>query len=191
MIQHAAKPTLRLIDQQCALGEEGHLWLSGEEIVNALRGNPPSPDLVSQRKVKHGMIKLNGTVSYVFGEELETLLKQLIEQDIAPGTELNGSIACKGIARGRVKIVVLPEDISKIEAGDIMVAPETSPDFLVGMKRAAAVITEVGGITSHAAIVSRELGVPCIIGVKQATRVLKDGDLVEVDAEKGVIRRLK
>ena len=119
-----------------------------------------------------------------------TLLSKFIEQEIVQHTELKGSIACKGIARGRVKIVVRPEDISKVEEGDIMVAPETSPDFLIGMKRAAAVVTEVGGITSHAAIVSRELGIPCIIGVKQATRALKDGDLVEVDAEKGIIRKL-
>lgn len=190
MIQHAATPMLRSLDKTYALGEEGHLWRSGMELRNTLQSNPPSAEMVFQRKIKHGLIKLDGAASYVFGEEVETLLSKFIEQDIAQCTELKGSVACKGMARGKVKIVVRPEDLSKVEDGDIMVAPETSPDFLVGMKKAAAVITEVGGITSHAAIVSRELGIPCIIGVKQATRALKDNDLVEVDAENGIVRKL-
>ena len=67
----------------------------------------------------------------------------------------------------------------------------TTPDFVPAMKKAAAIVTEQGGITSHAAIVSRELGVPCVIGTKIATRVLKDGDLVEVDANKGIVRKVE
>lgn len=67
----------------------------------------------------------------------------------------------------------------------------TTPDFVPAMKKAAAVITDEGGITCHAAIMSRELGIPCVIGTKIATKVLRDGDLVEVDAEKGVVRILK
>ncbi|MFH1438963.1 MAG: PEP-utilizing enzyme [Candidatus Woesearchaeota archaeon] len=64
----------------------------------------------------------------------------------------------------------------------------TSPDFIVGMKKASAIITDEGGLTSHAAIMSRELGKPCIIGTKTATKVLKDGDVVEINSESGVIR---
>ena len=74
--------------------------------------------------------------------------------------------------------------------GDILVAPETAPDYVPAMKKAAAVVTEVGGITSHAAIVSRELGIPCIIGTKIATKVLKDGMEVEVNTETGIIKVL-
>ena len=69
--------------------------------------------------------------------------------------------------------------------------PETTPDFVPAVKIAAAVITDYGGITSHAAIVSREFGVPCVIGTKIATKVLKDGDRVEVDAEKGIVKKIK
>ena len=78
-----------------------------------------------------------------------------------------------------------------MKQGEILVAPMTSPDYITALRKAAAVITDEGGITSHAAIVSRELGIPGIVGTKIATQVLKDGDLVEVDAERGIVRIIK
>ncbi len=66
----------------------------------------------------------------------------------------------------------------------------TSPEYIDAIRRAGAIVTDVGGLTSHAAIVSRELNIPCIVGTKIATTVLKDGDLVEVDATNGVVRKL-
>ena len=74
--------------------------------------------------------------------------------------------------------------------GDILVSIASDPDIVPAMKKAAAIVTEQGGVTSHAAIVSRELGIPCVIGTKIATKVLKDGDIVEVDATKGTVRKL-
>ena len=79
----------------------------------------------------------------------------------------------------------------KLEIGDILVSPMTRPELMPAVKRAAAIVTDEGGITCHAAIVSRELGIPCIIGTKNATRILKDGDKVEVDANHGVVKILK
>ena len=75
--------------------------------------------------------------------------------------------------------------------GDVLVATMTKPDCVGAMKKAAAIITDEGGITCHAAIVARELGIPCIIGTKIATQVLRDGDEVEVDANKGTVTILK
>ncbi|MBD3313619.1 phosphoenolpyruvate synthase, partial [Candidatus Woesearchaeota archaeon] len=77
-----------------------------------------------------------------------------------------------------------------LESGDILITFETTPDFIVAMERAAAIVTVQGGITSHAAIVSREMGKPCIVGVRDATKRFKDGDLIEVDANKGIVRRI-
>ena len=74
--------------------------------------------------------------------------------------------------------------------GDILVAPMTSPDFIVAIRKASAIITDEGGMTSHAAIVSRELGIPCIVQTRIATKVLKDNDMVEIDLEKGVVRKV-
>ena len=81
--------------------------------------------------------------------------------------------------------------MNKMNKGDILVSIATDPDIVPAMKKAAAIVTEQGGVTSHAAIVSRELRIPCVIGTKIATKVLKDNDLVEVDATKGIIKILK
>ena len=80
---------------------------------------------------------------------------------------------------------------ASFQDGSVLVTGMTRPEFVPLMKRASAIITDEGGITCHAAIVSRELKKPCIIGTKIATQVLKDGDLVEVDADNGVVRILE
>lgn len=106
--------------------------------------------------------------------------------------ELKGNVGSQGKAQGRVKIIFNPRlHGANFKEGDVLVTGMTSPDFVPLMKKAAAIITELGGITCHAAIISRELGKPCIIGTKIATKVLKDGDLVEVDANTGIVRKLK
>lgn len=104
--------------------------------------------------------------------------------------EITGMCAQPGKVVGKVKVVLHAKECAKIEQGDILVAAMSTPDFLTGMRRAAAFLTDIGGITSHAAIVAREMNKPCIIGTKIGTKVLKDGDLVEVDAEKGIIKIL-
>ncbi len=102
--------------------------------------------------------------------------------------EIKGQIAFKGKVKGKVKIISSVKDLPKVEEGNILVAAMTMPKYLPAMKKASAFITDEGGITCHAAIVSREMQKPCIIGTKIATSVLKDGDLVEVDADRGVVR---
>ena len=77
-----------------------------------------------------------------------------------------------------------------MQKGEIIVSSMTRPEMVVAMKKAAAIITDEGGITSHAAIVSRELGIPCILGTKIATKVFKNGDIAEVDANNGIVRKL-
>ncbi|MEY2664688.1 MAG: hypothetical protein RIT04_496 [Candidatus Parcubacteria bacterium] len=103
---------------------------------------------------------------------------------------VKGQIANKGKARGVVRIVLDPHNDKGFRAGDILVTSMTRPEFVPIMKKAAAVVTNEGGVTCHAAIVSRELGIPCIIGTKNATRALKDGDMVEVDANTGIVTKL-
>ena len=93
---------------------------------------------------------------------------------------LIGEAASLGIATGTVKIVSSASQMGKVQKGDILVAKMTSPDFVPAMKRAAAIVTDLGGRTSHAAIVSREMGVPCVVGTGKATEVLKDGQEITV-----------
>lgn len=100
---------------------------------------------------------------------------------------LKGISASPGIGTGVVKVLKSPKEIDKIKTGDILVAPMTSPDYVPAMKKASAIVTNEGGMTSHAAIVSREMGIPCIVGTKNATKVLKDGEVVTVNGTTGEI----
>ncbi|MDD5340575.1 MAG: phosphoenolpyruvate synthase [Candidatus ainarchaeum sp.] len=100
---------------------------------------------------------------------------------------LRGLGASPGIGMGKVKLVKTSKEIKNMERGDILVTEMTTPDFVPGMKKAAAIITDTGGMTSHAAIVSRELGVPCVVGTGNATAILKDGMDVSVDGSHGII----
>jgi phosphoenolpyruvate synthase/pyruvate phosphate dikinase len=101
--------------------------------------------------------------------------------------QLNGLSASVGTALGKVRICSSLDDINNFTQGDILVASMTKVEFLPAMRKAAAIITDEGGITCHAAIVSREFGIPCIIGTKIATKTLHNGDLVEVKANHGVV----
>lgn len=129
-------------------------------------------------------------------EEIHTgekarLLAQMVEpKKVEAVNEFKGQTGCIGKATGFVKIITRPSDMAKMNQGDILVSIATDPDIVPAMKKAAAIVTEQGGVTSHAAIVSRELKIPCVIGTKIATKVLKDGDLVEVDATRGIVKKL-
>jgi len=112
----------------------------------------------------------------------------------APGNPrqlLKGLGAAPGIVTGKVVVLKDAEELQKVQQGDVLVTVMTMPDMVPAMKRAAAIVTDEGGMTCHAAIVARELGVPCVVGTKRgeaaATKLLKDGMLVTVDGEKGTV----
>ena len=132
-------------------------------------------------------------VNFYSGEQAIKKKQELIPEEKVDVKEFDGSIACKGKIVGKVFLFTwleenLTKKMDKMQKGDILVAGQTRPFLMLAIRKAGGIITDEGGITSHAAIVSRELNIPCIIGTKIATKVLKDGDLVEVDANKGVIK---
>jgi pyruvate,water dikinase len=100
---------------------------------------------------------------------------------------LKGQAASTGMAYGPVKIIHSPSEIDKILEGDVLVTEMTTPDYVPAMKRAAAIVTDAGGRTCHAAIVSRELGIPCVVGAGTATTTLKDGQVITVDGKNGMV----
>ncbi len=154
----------------------------------------PSEEVLRQRI--SGIVVVDGDKQYLFPlvrfaedhpeYEFEDLQSVIVEVDEFPGQS-----AQKGKTKGIVRIVKNQRHMERVHAGDIIVSPMTTPDFLPAMQKAIAFITDEGGITCHAAIVAREMKKPCIIGTKIATQVLRDGDLVEVDADNGVVRILE
>lgn len=123
-------------------------------------------------------------------KEIQLVMSQ-ISSKIENVSEIKGTIGCAGKAQGIVQKIYSSKEISKFKEGNVLVTVYTAPEFVPAMNKAVAIVTDTGGITSHAAIVSRELGKPCIVGAKIAMSALNDGDLVEVDANTGVIRKLK
>ena len=125
-------------------------------------------------------------------KETEKLFKY-IEGYVKPmqgGSQNKGVCANPGVTKGKIRIVPYPADNHKVKQGDVLVTYATTTDYLPAMKRAAAIITEVGGLTCHAAVVSREFGIPCIVALKNAMINFKDGDMVEVDANKGIVKKI-
>jgi pyruvate,water dikinase len=144
-------------------------------------------NVIKERSRMHGFLVHGGRVKLITGPALARKMEKYgsVKTDIA---EIKGSIACSGSVSGRAKIVLSSSKQDKVKVGDILVTTMTTPDFLPSMRRASAFITDEGGITCHAAIVAREMRKPCIIGTKIATNVLKDGDDLEVDANRGIVK---
>lgn len=103
---------------------------------------------------------------------------------------LTGKTANPGRVSGRAKIVFSTKELDKVKTGDIIVSPMTTADMMPALRRAAAFVTDEGGIICHAAIVARELGKPCLIATKGATQAFKDNDLIEVDTYRGIVRKI-
>ncbi|AEH07066.1 phosphoenolpyruvate synthase [Methanothermococcus okinawensis] len=135
----------------------------------------------------------NGKVYMLQARPITTLNKEKkkeaekTEEEIEAKILLKGIGASPGVASGKVKILHDIEEIDKIKDGDILVTGMTTPDMVPAMKKASAIITDDGGLTCHAAIISRELGTPCVVGTQRATEILKDGMIVTVDGEKGIV----
>ncbi len=130
----------------------------------------------------------NGKIYIVQTRPITTLKETAgATHDIDAPVLLSGAPASPGVANGPVKIVPTPEDIDKVLDGDVLVAEMTTPDFVPAMKRASAIVTDRGGRTAHAAIVSRELGIPCVVGCEKATSTLKDGQIITVDGGNGKV----
>jgi len=113
--------------------------------------------------------------------------------------ELHGTVVMKGKVRGKASVIPafyaefekMVKFMEKMPKGNVLIATTTSPELMVAVSKASAIVTDEGGLGSHAAIVSRELGIPCVVGTRDATQVIHDGDEVEVDANVGVVRLLR
>ncbi len=163
-------------------------FITYNEIVGKL------PTIEELKKRKEGYIYYNHNIYYK--NELNCFLKKfgfmiLDEEKYEVKKIIEGNSAYCGKVKAKVKKIFEVNQIDKIKEGDVLVASMTTPDLILAMKKASAFVTDEGGLVCHAAIMAREMRKPCIIGTKIATQVLKDGDLVEVDADEGVVRILE
>ena len=148
--------------------------------------------VLAQREQDHAVVLEEGAIRVLQWEELAEYRKKELkkEEPLHHLNELHGQSASPGKTEGTVKLVNGPQDVGKVLKGDVLVATSTNISYVPAMQRACAIVTNDGGLLCHAAIVSRELRIPCGVGTKVATRVFKDGDRVSVDAVNGIVKRM-
>ncbi|MGA2165502.1 MAG: phosphoenolpyruvate synthase, partial [Solirubrobacteraceae bacterium] len=149
-------------DTEWAFDPDGALWMLQSRPITTLHDEAPSS----------GAVEANG---------------KAVERVQTQAVLLHGLGGAPGSAAGAARVLGSLADAARLGEGDVLVTHMTSPDWLPLMRRAAAIVTDSGGMTCHAAIVSRELGIPCVVGTGEATRVLRDGEVVTVDATRGVV----
>jgi phosphohistidine swiveling domain-containing protein len=137
----------------------------------------------------YSIVDNNERVSWI--KDVSSVLDALHPEMRGEPKELKGMCAFPGKVRGKVRLInTYNYKTATLDKGDILVSINSNPTYTPLIKKAGAIVTDEGGMGTHAAIVSRELGIPCIVGTKNATHVLKDGDMVEVDAEQGIVRKI-
>lgn len=147
------------------------------------------PGKLSDQVEKRSIMFHNLGKTYILGPHAEKVLgNSLEEKSLSFTTELKGQTAFPGKVKGFVRIINIPTDMKKMKNNDILVSRSTNPSLFFAMKKSAAIVTDLGGLTCHAAIVARELKKPCVVGIKNATHFLSDGDIVEVNASKGMVK---
>jgi len=166
------------------------LATTASEIDNYFKNKKlPNKQLIKKRFNSSALIIKTAQQSLYVGNEVKKVEQIVTSLDLR--AQLSGQSAYQGKIIGVARIVLNPRKVIVFKKGDILITGMTRPEFLSLMKKSGAFVTDAGGILSHAAIMARELKKPCVIGTKFATKVFKDGDLIEVDADKGIIKKVK
>src|SRR3989344_2749231 len=168
-----------------------------EETINLFEGHKVERSTLDARAEAFIQYASATEMRYFEGDEAKKILSNFSHEDTDKDKVVKGISANKGKKQGKVKVIptdyygdfsILAKLFNEIDEGDILVAETTSPELMPACKKAGAIITDQGGLLSHAAIVSREMNIPCIVGTGNATEILKNGDMVEVDADTGIVR---
>ncbi len=186
----ASQPLLSKIarDHHLSLSQIYNLYY--DDLVKIIKTNKVDVDYINEL-IKYSVGYFDSNNIYLLTcSQAKKIFKQLILPKIKEVNELRGQCGYLGKVKGEVCVVNSSKEMSKFKDGQILVSVVTDPSLLPIMKKAAAFVTNQGGLTCHAAIVARELKIPCVIGTKIATQVFKDGDMIEVDAENGIVKKI-
>lgn len=185
------RPLLSEAGKRLGLSWSETLLFTLPEIVSGLYLNKKIDASLVAEKLNHRLVLLKeGLITYYTGKEAVALAERLLPPEENKSEEVKGIVAYPGVVQGTVTLVKSVLDRSHFKKGAILVTHDGTAELTSLLKDAAAIVTDQGGMICHAAIVAREMKTPCIVGTKNATKVLKTGDRVEVDAKKGVVRVL-
>lgn len=182
---------LKEIGRRNRLPERDINFLVFDEIINLFTKNSPNFKKIINKRKRHTFFAFTPKGYFlVEGDKARPYFKYVRRGHSTEIAELKGVTASPGKASGKARVIRKTEEMQLFKKDEILITNQTTPEFVPIMKKAGAIVTEQGGITSHAAVVSRELNKPCIIGTKIATTVFQTGDLVEVDANKGTVKKI-
>ncbi len=164
-------------------------WLTYLEFLSLLdKKSIHDPEYLDKRKQSYGIMSASDEV--FTGKALKSMLGKVLSSTF-DASSVSGMVACRGKVRGTARIIHDPKEIGLMSKGEILIVSETTPEYMPAIFKAKAIVADNGGMASHSAIVSREYNIPCIVGAGHATRVFKDGDMVEVDADRGIVKKIK
>ncbi len=173
-------------------GQDGDLWFLLQDEIDGYVEDPGSfADTIADRRATHAVLAEREPPFFFDGSQPpldEWELRTATRPELAAGETLTGLPGCPGTARGRARVVTDPADPRGLQPGDVLVAPLTDPAWTPLFLAAQAVVVDVGAVMSHAVIVSRELGIPCVISATEATKRIPDGAMLEVDGSAGTVR---
>jgi phosphoenolpyruvate synthase/pyruvate phosphate dikinase len=186
------------LGKQFSMDDKDLIAYTKEELLDLFDNKKVSKEELNGRRKTYIFQTKNKKLEILWGDEAKEIIGSFIHESEEEGNILKGTIANKGKLKGKVKVIPFGYDkfhlygkmIEEMDKGDILVAETTSPEIMAACKKAGAILTNQGGLMSHAAIVSREFKIPCIVALGNVTDLVKDGDVVEVDADNGIVRIL-
>jgi len=187
---------LVILSSQFGIKIDDLFWYADDEILSLYNNEFVNSQRLTERRKAYVFLMRENGLDILEGDKAKEFSEMFnIEEEIR---EIKGMMASPGKVVGKAKVILygydkfdrINEFINEMKKGDILIAETTSPELTLACHKASAIITDQGGMLSHAAIISRELNIPCIVGTENATKIFRDGDLVEVDATRGIVRKL-
>ena len=189
---------LEKLAKQTNIDQEDLQQYKSEEILGLFEGKKVDKNTIDERFYHNIIIDDNNQFRHYWGNEAEEIINHFFKNK-EDNELIRGTIVNRGKVRGIARVIKpswhegftkVKEAMERMNKGDILISETTSPDIMVAIRKAGAIVTDQGGLMSHAAIMSREMNVPGIVGADKATRLIKEGDLIEVDAYTGIVRIL-
>lgn len=189
---------LSVVSKQFNVSVEDLFWYSTKEILSLFKNKHVPKEELDRRRNSYVFRIEDGKMVTLSGKEAKNFIKEF-HSILEHTTILKGITANKGKINGTARVLLYGADtfdhvskmVEKMKKGEILVAETTSPEIIVACQKAGAILTNQGGLMSHAAIVSREIGIPCVVGLENATHYIQTGDWLEVDADAGIVKILR
>jgi phosphohistidine swiveling domain-containing protein len=190
-IRYRALPLYDEIAKRIGVDRRGLLQLIPTEILGLLKGEEKANlKLIDERLKARAILLKDGVINVYQGKIASDLAEKLIEKTESQTKYAKGIIAFPGVIKGKATVIHNVSDHHKFKEGDILISHDVSTEITALLQKASGIVTDQGGIICHAAIVAREFKTPCIVGTQNATAIFKDGDIVEVDANSGIVKKL-